>query len=406
VDSVAPAPQRLDLADAVTRAARAVAAQPLAAREVHLLSDLQATALGDRRAAVPHGVRVLALAPAAAPPPNRGVAVAEPRDGAIAVSVAGTAGAGATPVALLVNGREIARALAAPGQSVALPVPLGGAPGWRVGEVRLPADELRADDARPVVWRVAPPPAVTADAGAGPFVAAALAVLRDGARVTAGSDVRVSDRPGPATIVLPPADDALVGAANRALAAAGVSWRLAAPGSPGALAGAPTLGVDGVPVRRRYRLAGRAGDTLATVNGEPWLVRTNGVLLLGSRLDTTWTALPIHPAFVPFVERLVGEAARGAATVTTVAGPPGVAFDVRGGDTVVATVSAPDPRESDLTPAGADTAGAALGAAILGEAAFTRAAFGGVGRADVSGWLLVLALLLAATEAAIAWRTR
>src|SRR5207244_689466 len=71
----------------------------------------------------------------------------------------------------------------------------------------------------------------------------------------------------------------------------------------------------------------RMGDdstVLATVNGDPWLVRDGSVLLLGSRLDTAWTALPASPAFVPFVDARVNRVARGEAPISVVAGaPPG-----------------------------------------------------------------------------------
>jgi hypothetical protein len=145
---------------------------------------------------------------------------------------------------------------------------------------------------------------------------------------------------------------------------------------------------------------------LVTVNGEPWLVREAGLVLVGSRLDTAWTALPATPAFVPFVDRLVNRVARGEGAVGTVVGAPGVAFAVRGRDTVGATVSAPDPRESDLTVAPPAVVRRALGAAPLGAARFAAERFGGARRADLGGVLLVLALLLAGVEGWVAWRTR
>src|SRR3989454_8804376 len=73
VDSAAVSPRRLDLSAAVQQAARLVDAEPLPAREVHVVSDLQRTALGAGRADVPRGVRVLALAPPPQPPANRGI---------------------------------------------------------------------------------------------------------------------------------------------------------------------------------------------------------------------------------------------------------------------------------------------------------------------------------------------
>src|SRR5207247_7069283 len=214
-------------------------------------------------------------------------------------------------------------------------------------------------------------------------LSAAIAVLRDGGRLATGSDVAVGERPGAgpgASVVLPPADAALVGQANRALAARGVAWRFAGPGTPGPLA-APTLpGIAGVEVARRYRLEGSdSGAVLATVNGEPWLAREGKVVLLGSRLDTAWTALPAAPGFVPFVDALVNRLVRGEADVTMAEGAPRVEFRLRGADTVGATVFGPDPRESDLTPASASVAIAALGgeerAEVLNDSAFASEGF-------------------------------
>src|SRR5256712_7334951 len=98
-------------------------------------------------------------------------------------------------------------------------------------------------------------------------------------------------------MVLPLGDPALVGEVNRALAARGVRWHFGPPGPPGTLASADLAMVRGVQVNRRYRLEGTEGDSgvVASVNGEPWLVRDGGVVLLGSRLDTTRAAPPGAP---------------------------------------------------------------------------------------------------------------
>ncbi len=55
LDSAGVSARRLDLTAAVRAAARLVDAEPLPAREVHVVSDLQRTALGPGRAAVPRG---------------------------------------------------------------------------------------------------------------------------------------------------------------------------------------------------------------------------------------------------------------------------------------------------------------------------------------------------------------
>ena len=409
VDGAAAGWRRLDLVQAVERAARLVHAEPLPGREVHVLSDLQRTALAAGRAQVPRGARILALAPPALPgrpAANRGIAAVRVAEGAAVITVAGSDGTEAAAVTVRLRGRDAGRGLATPGAavSVALPAP---SPGWWQGEVVLEPDELRADDRRPFVWRVAPPARVAAGPAAGPFVAAALEVLRAGRRVTEGRDVLVGDAPGAGrAVVQPPADPALVGQANRALGARGVPWRWGPAGTPGPIA-APGLDlIAGAQVTRRLRLEG-AGDVLATVNGDPWLVRAGDVVVLGSRLDTAWTVLPATPGFVPFVDALVNRVVAGEAEVVEAEGAPRVEFLVRGADTLGATVFAIDPRESDLTPAVPELVAEALGgAAVLEDGRFEAERFRGTRRADASGVLLALALLLAAVELGVATLTR
>ena len=417
LDSAGVSPQRLDLTAAVRDAARLVNAEPLEGREVHVMSDLQRTALGPGRAGVGRGVRVLALAPASDVPANRGVGPARVSDGAVAVSIVGTPGARPAAVTLQLRGREVGRGLGAPGSVVSISLPPVG-PGWWVGEAALDADELRADDRRLFAWRVAPPARVTASSAAGPFVAAAVAVLEQGQRVRRGGDVVIGDRlDGGAgvSVVMPPADATLLGQLNRALAARGARWRLGAAGTPGPVTSPGLPGMNRIQVTRRYRVeasgdggrgTGADSTILATVNGEPWLVRDAGVLLIGSRLDTAWTALPATPAFVPFVDALVNRLARGEAPVSEVEGAPAVRFRTHGADTVGAVVSGPDPRESDLTPAPAAMVRDVLGAEVLDARGLAAARLAGGGTSDTSGLLLVLALLLAAAELGVATFTR
>ena len=425
LDSAGVSARRMDVTAAVRAATRLVDAAPFPAREVHVVSDLQRTALGPGRADVPRGVRVVALAPASQAAASRGMGAVRMTDGAVAVGIVGTPGAesagGAAAVTLRIRGREVGRALAAPGSTVSISLPPLG-PGWWVGELVLEPDELRADDRRLFVWRVAPPArvAVLRAVEGGPFVAAALAVLEQGERVRREGrpEVVIGDRPeagAMVSIVVPPADPALVGQANRALAARGGRWRFATAGTPGPIAGPVLPTIVGLQVTRRYRIETVTGDArrgtsadttvLATVNGEPWLVRDGAVLLLGSRLDTAWTALPAAPAFVPFVDALVNRVARGEAPISEAEGAPGVEFQTRGADTVGATVYGLDPRESDLTPASAALVHDVLGADVLDAAAFASARFAGAGHRDGSGLLLVLAVLCALVELGVATRT-
>lgn len=402
VDSVAVDPRRLDLVAAISRAARLAAAEPTPAHAVVVASDMQRSALGNGRAVVPSEVHVTALAPGHAPA-NRGVAAARVTTGAVVVGLAGTAEAGPSSVTLRVRNREVARALAGPGATVSLPLADPG-PGWWVGEVSLEPDELRADDRRVVTWHAVPPARVRAAAGSGPFVAAALAALRAGGRISDGPEVSIDERPGaPVSIVMPPADPALTGEVNRALAARGTRWRFGTQGTPGALAATVPVGLEGIAVQRRLRLEGAdSGLVLARVNGEPWAVAVNGLVLLGSRLDSTWTALPLLPSFVPFLDALVNRFARGEDPIEVREGAPGVQFTLVGSDTVGATIFGPDPRESDLAPAEPSLIGTALGAEVRAEGSIASAAFAGAGRTDATGLLLLFALLLALAELAVA----
>ena len=350
---------------------------------------------------------MLGLAPADAAPPNRGIGTLQPTDGGLAVAIVGTPGTPPGPLTVRLRGRPVARAIGAPGTTVTVSLSAPG-PGWWAGDVELEADELRADDARPFVWRVAPPARVATGADAGPFLTAAIGVLRDAGRLAAGSDVSFGERPGPgASVLFPPADPALLGQANRALAARGVTARFAAPGTAGPIAAPGLPGLAGVSVARRYRFSGvDSAAVLATVNGEPWLVRVGNVVLFGSRLDTAWTALPAAPGFVPFVDALANRIVRGEADVHEAEGAARVEFVVAGADTTGATVFRVDPRESDLTPARAAMARRALGAELARDADFAAAAFAGPRLAEVSGLLLVAALLLAAAELGVATLTR
>ena len=438
IDSAHPGWLRLDLVRAVERASRMVNAQPLVGREVHVVSDGQRTALASSRATVPSGVRVLALAPGRGAP-NRGIAAVTVSEGAAVIELSGSMldnGGTPQPVPVTIRigagrdrGEIAARGLATPGRegtegatraAVTVSLPAQSlAPGWWVGEAALEPDELRADDRRPFAWRVAPPAEVMAAPSAGSFVAAALDVLQAGRHINDGRDVVIGggDVPtSPHAIVQPPDDPALVGQANRALASRGVPWRWGQLATPGVLSSIDLTVLNGVPVVRRYRIEGTgtgeqgADAVVATVNSEPWLVRSGSVVVLGSRLDTAWTALPATPGFVPFIDALVNRIVIGEAEVASAEGAPRVEFRTRGTDTIGATVFGPDARESDLTPASTALVTAALGGkdrtSVLSPDRFAAEGFSGTRRADASGILLVLALLLAAAELGVATRTR
>jgi hypothetical protein len=434
VDALAPVARRLDLGAAVRTAAAVVGSQRLPGAVV-VLSDLQATALGD---AAQVDVPVVLL-DAGGGPGNRGVGAVrvEPETwtpgGVVVVNVGGD-DTSAVEVRLDLDGRALGRGMAGAGGSVALPVE-GIGPGWHAARVELMPDELRADDGMAVALHGSRPAAASA-VGGGPFVDAALAVLTATGRVRPGRAVVLGDRPeAGCTIVLPPADPARIGVVNQALAARGVPVRFGARES-----GEWTLASDLFPlgaaaVRRRYRLDGDAA-VLATVGDIPWMVRAGDVVVIASRLEEDWTELPLRPEFVPFLDalinrvgagevwrvvavpseplRLPGSARRlllpGGALAVTAGVPveapidPGIYFVTdAASDTVGVLVVRADPRESDLRTAAPGVTRASLGGGRLvdAEPALTRAAFSGR-RAELTTALLVAALLLAVVELMLA----
>ena len=427
-------PVRLDLGRAIG-SGRALIRGSNRPGEMVLVTSLQRSAIS---AATGQG-DVLIVRPAGDPPANRSIVTLSaglqpwsPSGGRVTITIA-SSDTTPVPVTLAVGGRPLRDVLATPG--VPSVQRIGPQPvGWTTITATLPPDELRLDDSRAIPLRVAPPPAVAWDA-ADRYVGAAAQVLAADGRIRAGSDVHLGTLGGGVSIVTPPEDPARIGALNRTLAARGVTWRF------GNLA-ASTEPTDTGPmlltretVQRRYLLehTGTEGAVLATVNGTPWLVRSGDVLLLGSRLDPAWTALPLSASFVPFLDALLTGAARGEVVVpvatagepfrlpervtavahdgaiTTVEGgvpwtprAAGVFHLLAGTDTLGAIAVRIDPRATDLARA-ADADARALwqGATIAGLKDGPALAFATGGRGDLRGLLLIIAICCALAEAGI-----
>jgi hypothetical protein len=408
--------------------------------EIALLSDLQATAVTPARPGAP----VLVGRPDAPPPPNVGIARvnagAQPWSadgGRVSVLLAGDSGL-AVPLTARLAGRPPRQALGHAGSAVSLALP--GVPGgWWTLTAELSPDELRADDRRIGVVRVAPVARVAWDS-ASRYVVAACEVLAASRRIARGDEVTVGRLGRGSSVVQPPEDPAALGALNRALAARGVGWSYARLSfDPAVTDSGPVIGP--VRVARRYLLqpsgSGRTG-VLASVAGEPWMVRSGDVVILGSRLEPAWTDLPLAAGFMPFMDLLLNRLARGEAVLAEAApGDPvplpdlttavrqgerewqvegggmfhpsavGAYYLVAGGDTLGAISSNLDMRESQLTPASDDQVrrlweGArVVPLAETGELVFSAGAMG-----DLRGPLLLAALLLGLSELVLAsvWR--
>ena len=425
---------RLDLGQAVQTAGEVLASEALPG-EVLVITDLQASALG---AAAPR-VPVTVARPEGAVPRNIGVASlaagSQPWStdgGQVQVTVVGDSGAQAT-LSLAAGDRPARQALAEVGGTVQVTV-TGAAAGWYALRATIQPDELRLDDQRTLGLRMAPLARANC-APAGRFAEAACDVLRANGRLLPGDDIVLGGFGTSASVVLPPADPASLGAVNRELERRGVAWRF---GDPAPAAATDSNGLL-APARlfQRLRLvpsgSGRTG-VLVTVAGEPWLVRSGKVLLIASRLDTGWTELPFQAEFVPFIDMLLNRLARGeVASLTVAAGeagtvpdlvsaavkgsqrwplegggrfaPPdtGLYYLLQGTDTVGALASNPDPRESILQPA-SDAQVRALwrGARIVPLDKAASAAFSASARGDLRGPLLWFALVLGLSEVGLA----
>jgi len=439
VGALPVSPRRLDLGAALGLAGDVLAGESRPG-EITLLTDLQASAVSAADLHVP----LVVGRPDGPPPRNVGIARLEtgPQPwsadgGRLTVWLAGDSGAG-TPVTARLGNRPPRQALARVGSGTVLAIP-GVAPGWWDADAELDPDELRIDDRRVAVVRVAPVARVNWDS-ASRFVAAACEVLESNRRIARGGEVTLGRLGRGSSIVQPPEDPAALGALNRALAARGVAWRYGAPLiEPATTDSGPLVGR--VRVLRRYRLeTGQSGRTgvLATVGGAPWLVRSGDVVLLGSRLDPAWTDLPVSAGFMPFMDALVNRLARGEVSLADGApgdavalpdlvsevrqgerdwrveaggvfrpGEPGAYYLLAGEDTVGAITANIDPRESLLAPA-TDAQARRLwqGARLVSLAGVGDEVFSGAARGDVRGLLLWAALLLALAETGLAslWR--
>jgi len=435
LDSLQPTGRRMDLGEAVTAATEVLRGDSRPGSVV-VVTDLQATALSP----APRGGSIVVVRSDEPAPPNIGITRVDagaqpwtPEGGSITVALAGDSAT--APVAVVLGDRPARQALVTAGGAGSFSLP-GAPPGWWTVRAGKAPDELRADDDALALVRIAPVARVAWDPG-DRYVSAVCDVLESSGRLRRGTELTLGSLgPGP-SIVAPPADPAALGALNRQLERRGVAWRFGAmvmtPGvsDSGALTGREQ-------VARRYALEplrpSAAQGIVATVGGAPWVVRSDDIVLVGSRFDPAWTSLPLSARFVSFMDAVVNRIARG--QLAMLKGAPGDAvllpdqvtevaqgerrWAVEGGaafhptgtgayyllagpDTVGGLSVNLDPRESLLLPA-SDGQVEALwpGSRVVRLAEAPGAAFAGAGRASLQGPVLWLALALALAEVALA----
>lgn len=432
------APMDLGAAVAIARDLLAGVDRP---GEVIVVTDGQGSALTATRGEGPLTV----LRPGGDPPPNRGLAAldagAQPWGGEGGRISATLLGEVTDPVAAVVevDGRTVRELLMTGGTSVTLPIPVL-APGWHEVRFALAPDEFRLDDTARIAVRVAPPAAVNWTPG-DRWLGAALDVLAADGRIRPGADITLGTLGRGRSVVVPPADPALLPALNRTLAARGVRWRYGAViTATGALDSGAVLPFRAV-VSRRVALEPATtgvGDVLVTADGAPWAVRDGDVVLLGSRLDPAWSDLPVTAGFVPLLDHLLTRTLSGdlflatavpgvpvilpgqvtavsrAGSMVAVEGgspwrpaAPGIHYLLRGEDTVGAITAALPAGESELAPlADAELRDRWPGAVVRDLTQADDAAFASSGRGDLRPLLLLLALGCVIGESLLAGRGR
>lgn len=435
VDSLTPSEVRLDLGVALSQARDLLANEERPA-EVIVLSDLQVSALSGAAVAVPVVVGVSDVVP----PANLGVAVLDPGpqpwspgDNRVRVQLSGDTGR-SVPMTVQIGPRAGRPRLASVGPNIESTLPATVA-GWWPLTAQLDPDEFRADDQRRTLVRVLPVARAQWDP-ADRYLSAAAATLLEGGRLQQGNQVTLGWLGPAGSVVMPPQDLAALGSLNRALERRGVPWRFGGPVVQTQMSDSGPLG-PAVRVSRRLRLSyvgGAPRGVAATVGGDPWIVRSGDVVLLGSRLDPAWTDLPTSAGFVPLVDALANRLVRGEqALLNGTPGAPvrlpddvgqvtdghrvwraeggsawrppstGVFLLQSGTDTLGALAVHLDPRESELATAPRGQLQALWpGARFVPMARVGEAAFAAGARGHLRGMLLWLALALGVVEVALA----
>ena len=362
-----------DLSRAISRARTLVGQSDLPYREVHVFTDLQATAFPEPLPDGEGDIPVLVYGAPASDQQNRGVErvsfggglppLAGHRTEA-AVSIAGGTPEDTVGVRLYIGGQVRAAANAPAGTTVRLPA--GPFPPGRVdGYVEIDPDPLTADDRRYFSFTVRDPTPVGVFGPAPFFLSEALAVLRENDRISLAGAGRAAtlisvggeglDRRDLSqnVFVLPPSDPARLPALNRRLAEAGIPYRYETGTGEGARIVSSDLAValEGIDIHRFFPLvsvdgggdgpslvtdtqegsAARAGSLVTLSSGDPWLLAgtaaTGPYVLLASPLDERSTNLPVSAAMIPLLEWAIerwspGGAGAGAVTAGTNFRPP------------------------------------------------------------------------------------
>ncbi|MEE9207592.1 MAG: BatA and WFA domain-containing protein [Gemmatimonadota bacterium] len=317
-------------------------------REVHLLTDLQASALGEEP--VNGADDLLWIVPETTGAESNGALLGlqmstgtsavqgiSPDISATAAWYGGDPETDSVTVRFESESQTAALAITSWGSTAVFRVSAQNV-GAHYGKLQIAPSGIRADDTQFFALQVEAAPAVDHVGTPGGFVEQALATLAAAGRTGAGeADVMVVDGDAPTLpparqpatdassgssqrlVLIPPADPLLLARFNQWLVSRGIQLVLSRDPSQGELRVESTAGIgteSEIRVRSRYLLSRDPGDQageretlLSTSDGSPWLVRgrtgSGTYVLLASPLDSASTSLPLSPGMIPFMENLV-----------------------------------------------------------------------------------------------------
>ena len=330
---------RGDLRSALERAVVLASGAGLAAAEIHLISDLQASAFEGAGSPVQGGpVPVVVFDEGSGGRENSyldslmiggGLPPLANQRTRLSVRLAGDADSADVPLRLVVANRIRGAATGGVGISALLPIGPFGA-GYVDGYVETDPDDLRGDDRRFFAFRVRSAPTLAMSGSTPFFLSEAIPVLIDAGRVrpapirdadilisVAGAGMTEAAKEGRAVVVVPPNDPVLLPGLNRVLTAVGIPWRYesaTARGEASVTRWRGPVNLDEVRIRSHYALIPAAeglnqGVLASLSSGDPWLVEgttpRGSYLLFASDLDEQSTNLPLTTALMPLMEWMV-----------------------------------------------------------------------------------------------------
>ncbi len=244
----------------------------------------------------------------------------------ISVHVAGTSDDLEVPLRLIIDNRIYGVSKGISGNSTVLPLgPFSSA--QVTGYIETDPDFLSVDDRRFFVFRVRPPSKIATSGNLPFFLSQALPVLIGRERIQlhplttaeihvsiGGIDLSKSSPTNRTSVVIPSVDPVLLPGLNRSLLDAGIPWKYELSDHLGEsqLTGwkqGPDM--SGVSVKRHYQLISTGPEDNGAIlirlsSGEPWLIKGFGTqgpyILLASDLDQESTNLPVTAALIPFLD--------------------------------------------------------------------------------------------------------